>query len=130
MAKIGMLTRQKRRAREEDAPTHEYEVRCYSCDVSFPPETRKCMYCGGRPGAQALFTPAHHPEPLESYGPPADFGQPLETRPDAPQTLPNAFDDEEEERPETPRGMLLRMLGSMSWVLLFIAVSIYRSCAG
>lgn len=25
---------------------HVYEVRCHDCEVSFPPETRRCFYCG------------------------------------------------------------------------------------
>ncbi len=27
-------------------PAH-FEVRCPRCDVSFPPETRRCIHCGG-----------------------------------------------------------------------------------
>jgi hypothetical protein len=28
-----------------------YEVRCYSCDCSFAPGTRRCIHCGERIGA-------------------------------------------------------------------------------
>lgn len=27
-----------------------YEVRCHRCNVSFPPETKVCLHCGGRTG--------------------------------------------------------------------------------
>jgi hypothetical protein len=28
-----------------------YEVRCASCNTSFPPETKRCIHCGGPLGA-------------------------------------------------------------------------------
>jgi len=27
-----------------------YEVRCHSCNVSFPAGTKRCLHCGGRTG--------------------------------------------------------------------------------
>jgi len=30
-----------------------YEVRCENCRTSFPPETKRCIHCGGRLGAGA-----------------------------------------------------------------------------
>ena len=27
-----------------------YEVRCENCRTSFPPETKRCIHCGGRLG--------------------------------------------------------------------------------
>jgi len=29
-----------------------YEVRCHQCNVSFPPETKRCVHCGARTSAQ------------------------------------------------------------------------------
>lgn len=127
MAKIGMLTRQKRR--QEEAPTHEFEVRCFACDVSFPPGTRRCMYCGNRPGAQPLVTPSIHPEPLEDYGTFGDFAAPGDAAPTEARGSQWSTDEQEQEV-ESPRGMLVRMLGSLSWVILFIAITVYRSCNG
>ncbi len=127
MAKMGMLKRQQRRA--DEAPTHQFEVRCHTCDVSFPPGTKKCMYCGNRPGARPLFTPSHHPEPFEDYGPLEEMIRPHEARDAEPRTSTRPFDADGEEV-EPPRGMLIRMLGSLSWVLLFIAITVYRACNG
>ena len=30
--------------------SNPYEVRCPSCRTSFPPETKRCIHCGGRLG--------------------------------------------------------------------------------
>ncbi len=32
------------------SPPSPYEVRCYSCDTSFAPGTRRCIHCGMRLG--------------------------------------------------------------------------------
>ena len=29
-----------------------YEVRCYNCDVSFPPEVKRCLHCGARTSSE------------------------------------------------------------------------------
>lgn len=36
------------------AASNPYEVRCESCRTSFPPETKRCIHCGGPLGASAL----------------------------------------------------------------------------
>jgi hypothetical protein len=33
------------------AASNFYEVRCESCRTSFPPETKRCIHCGGPVGA-------------------------------------------------------------------------------
>jgi hypothetical protein len=33
-----------------------YEVRCESCRVSFPPEARRCIHCGGPLGVGRAMT--------------------------------------------------------------------------
>jgi hypothetical protein len=66
-------------------PTTPYEVRCYRCQCSFAPGTKRCVHCGERIG-----------------GPPATFGAMLEGA-----TPPAGAEDEE--RPEVPspgRGLL------------------------
>ncbi len=37
---------------EGTTPAHVYEVRCQSCNTSFPPGTRRCIHCGERIGRQ------------------------------------------------------------------------------
>lgn len=36
--------------KELSAPPSPYEVRCYNCETSFAPGTRKCIHCGMRLG--------------------------------------------------------------------------------
>ncbi len=37
-------------ARQQAAAVSPYEVRCYRCDTSFAPGTRRCVHCGERIG--------------------------------------------------------------------------------
>ena len=53
-----------RHGSEAATPAHLYEVRCASCNVSFPPGTRRCIHCGGRIGRQ-LRVEAGLPLPVE-----------------------------------------------------------------
>ena len=66
-------------------PTTPYEVRCYRCQCSFAPGTKRCVHCGERIG-----------------GPPVTFGATL-----GGASPPAGAEDEE--RPEVPslaRGLL------------------------
>ena len=92
-----------------------YEVRCPRCDVSFPPETRKCVHCGGRTGRQAAAPLVEQwiepePDPFFSMQPTAGEGGEGET-----------------ESSSLPR-TLLRSLGTLIWVGLLIAFTLARNC--
>ena len=45
------------------AASNYYEVRCENCKTSFPPETKRCIHCGGPLGAGLgrLFAPGKAP---------------------------------------------------------------------
>lgn len=45
------------------AASNYYEVRCENCKTSFPPETKRCIHCGGPlgPGAGRLFASGRAP---------------------------------------------------------------------
>ena len=72
------------------AEAHEFEVRCPSCDVSFPPETRSCLHCGGRTGparfqvaglpsgifARDLASESDSSAPFDDEGGPLPMGDP------------------------------------------------------
>ncbi len=128
----------------------DYEVRCMSCDVSFPTGTRACLYCGEKPvapGAAAgrrLFPRSlpgmtkAAPDPSARGGPMPDNIQLGEGSIDLapmpggaasrhePRPILGGPEDEDEE--PTLRGTLPRILTSVAWVLLFVVVSIYRAC--
>ena len=53
-----------------------YEVRCYHCDTSFAPGTRRCVHCGERLGGrpplptEALVREPGAPDEIEPSAPP------------------------------------------------------------
>lgn len=92
-----------------------YEVRCPTCDVSAPLGTRRCMHCGG---------------PMIEGGAVVLSGR-------APESLQEVIlrheraggDDAIEEEQAAPRSGFSRGVGLL-WILMLIAVSVYRQCAG
>lgn len=101
-----------------------YEVRCYECEVSFPVGTKRCMYCGNRPGQRSLFSRELAPDPMIEFAPLGDLDDVDES------VQPRPVDFEEDEDEQQPRSPLSRILGSFSWVILFVIISLYRFCAG
>jgi len=90
-----------------------YEVRCPRCDVSFPPETRICVHCGGRVGRGRIARVMGVEDPANRMG--------LD-----PASKPFAFDDDDigEQRSRSP----LRFLGSVLWIVIFVVYWYARSC--
>lgn len=86
-----------------------YEVRCPRCDVSFAVGTRRCIHCGGpttAPGATASVEPG----PFE-------------------RTQPEPVQIGEEEAPGIGSS-LLKLSGSLFWVVALVIFSIVRNCGG
>ena len=109
--------------RPSNAGVEAYEVRCRHCDVSFPVGTKRCVHCGERTGVQPVFARNFADDPMADFGQPGDFsaGETSTAR-------PIDFADEEEAE---PRGTsMFRALGNLSWIILFVAITVYRSCAG
>lgn len=103
--------------------TTDFEVRCDDCDVTYPAETKRCMYCGGRPGHRPLFAREVADDPLDDIGPSSDSLRldDLLRRADAPIG---------EQEVEQPRRSIFRLFGNLSWVILFAALTLYRACTG
>lgn len=121
-----------------------YEVRCLRCDVSFPPEARRCLHCGGPTSpsdavantglVSAPSPPFGGPDPtpigIGSSGPfpwsrdsgSADPGALASHLPDAAAPSPD------EGKPAVG-ATLLRSLGSVLWLVALVAFSIVRSCS-
>lgn len=128
MAKMGMLKRGSRDTSQESTLA-VFEVRCHRCDVTYPVGTKRCMYCGDRPGPQSVFGSPAQTSHGEDFGSLEDLMRQGEPEPTGAERGPRHGDGTgNDDEPEPPRGMLLRMLGSLSWVILLIAVSLYRSC--
>ena len=81
-----------------------YEVRCHSCNVSFPPDAKVCLHCGSRLGRIPLGVGS-----LGSH-------EPID------------FDESELGEPQR-HGLLRTGLGSV-WILLAITATCYRVCTG
>ena len=101
-----------------------YEVCCHHCDVSFPIGTKRCVHCGQRTGTPPMFLQQLTGDSVTDFGQPRDFSQ-TESSPVRPIDFPDE-DDESEER----GGSMARMIGNLSWILLFVAITVYRACAG
>jgi len=80
------------------------------------------MYCGARPSPGSSARPRSIKALERLY----DFGEVATEE----EVHPAAVDTATEEREDAPPSMLARLLGGMSWLLLFAAISIYRACTG
>ena len=82
-----------------------YEIRCNRCDVSFPPDAKVCLHCGGRLGG----------------------GLPIGRK---AATGPPAIDGEIDPDESAGGGGFLRTgIGSI-WILLALSATCYRVCSG
>ena len=99
-----------------------FEVRCPSCDVSFPPSTRRCMHCGGRTGPGRA---GGSEGPSVVYVEPAEY-QEAYSQIDATESSP--LPQEEEPRAKG-RGRMNAGI-SVVWILMAVAFSVMRACGG
>jgi len=105
------------------AEASPYEVRCSSCDVSFPVETRRGMHCGGRTGPSVWRVGQAPPDLLESDQARHEFEAPVLTSPSGPEP----FETEESEPRGNVRGRLNAGV-SLIWIVLAVGFSIMRAC--
>ena len=105
-----------------------YEVRCPRCDVSFPPETRKCVHCGGPTTKKGAAT-IEHWAPADLDRKTAGNSSPIEPE-------PSPIFSTEMGQPQTEDGegessllrTLLRSFGSLIWIILLVAFTLARNC--
>lgn len=91
-----------------------YEVYCHHCRVTFPPEARRCIHCGGR------LTPPGAAQREVTYGVATPGRRPAETAADT------AFEEEEE-----PGSLMLRRFGGLAvWAALALAAVLSNLCQG
>lgn len=103
----------------------KYEVMCPSCRVSYPPEQKRCIHCGGRTERSIVDIPDSSQEYAAAVGnvkyvpEPAGGGREMVFRPR------DAGADEAESE---PAGGMLRRLGGLVWILLFVILTVIRMC--
>jgi hypothetical protein len=106
----------------------KYEVACPSCRVSYPVGQKVCVHCGGRTG----------PSVVEMPDVPLEISSGVGTVTREPEPGPLAYGDEmvfapagrETDDEETPGGSVLRRLGGLTWLLIFVVVTVLRACFG
>jgi hypothetical protein len=103
----------------------QYEVWCHSCNVTFPPEQKRCVHCGARtrpdPPGRRLREPA-----LLTIAPLAfhdESARPAAV-PEVP-VYPMPVDSEE----EPARRSLLRAGMTILWIVLLAAGYAWRACS-
>ncbi len=90
----------------------EFEVHCPRCRVSFPLGTRTCLHCGGR--TRKATSP---PQMLETA---------VSTAEEAPLPPVEGAEEREESAGQSP----FRMVTGLIWLVLAVAGTMYRLCAG
>ncbi len=121
-----------RRARREAARSTvgsslgAYEVRCPACNVSFPPEARRCLHCGGR-----TVRPGETGSPLRglTFGPAgADSADgPFVPLSEAERALP-PMPETDAEIEGGGRRTSLRFVTGLVWLLLALFMALTRNC--
>jgi hypothetical protein len=117
--------RKKQPALDQTTVLTDFEVRCDHCGVTYPVETKRCMYCGGRPGHRPLFARQIAADPLAEF---ELSNEPLQ--PEEPVRRSEAPFGGEEEDVEQPRSSVFRLFGNLSWIILFALLTLYRACTG
>jgi hypothetical protein len=129
-------------------PPH-FEVYCRSCDVTFPVGTRHCIHCGGAttqggsrggslPDGLSGFGPVGSKDFDPEWGNATPFPALTEEQAEAEAESIFAMDgqlapfDPVEQASEQPASgrRFLRSLGSLVWIALLIAFSLYRGTCG
>lgn len=122
-----------------------FEVRCLSCETSFPVGTKRCIHCGGRiagprkraaprrQGRPPIFGPARSQAPAPSPGAPKPGNTGAVAAPDF-ETDPEAYVEHVlehgDEEPEEATGRPMRIsLWGIS-VGLALVGSLLRNCQG
>ena len=103
------------------AEAHEFEVRCPSCDVSFPVGTRRCLHCGGRTGPPR-FQVAGMPAELVARDAAAEAEYSMQVGDDE---APPPLGDPE---PRKARGGWMNAGGSLLWIGMAVVFAIMRAC--
>lgn len=101
-----------------------FEVRCHSCNVSYPVGTKRCMYCGEKPSAGPPQVDLLDLREVEERAGAVVAERTASRRPQPAEA------ENEEEAGLSLRQALPRVAMSLVWVVLLVVISIYRVCSG
>lgn len=106
----------------------KYEVACPSCKVSYPPGQKRCVHCGGKTTKSFV----EMPDETEQF---ADVVGHVEPEP-APMMAGEGHemvflprDASGDGDADAPSGGILRRLGGLVWIVLFVVLTAIRMCA-
>lgn len=103
-----------------------YEVWCHSCNVTFPPEQRRCLHCGGRLRPERPGRRLREAGQGELVIPPMGFDQSFPMS----EARPGAGGSSEASVEEEPvRRSLIRAGMTVLWMVLLAAGYAWRSCS-
>ncbi len=102
--------------------TPSYEAFCPSCRVSHPPGTRHCVHCGG-----AVLR--ERPDDGGGFRQPTLQDLATATGATGPVLEPGELEVTDEETARKPPGAA-RVILSLVWIAVAVAISIYRGCQG
>jgi len=105
-----------------------YEVRCARCDVTFPPEAKRCMHCGAPTQPSIVTVPDAQPELRTSVS--VHDASPASG--DVGTHVIEPFDaqvDLDDEEAMGRRPSVLRSLSTVIWVALAVIFSVMRVCS-
>lgn len=103
-----------------------YEVWCHSCNVTFPPEQRRCLHCGGR------LSPERPGRRLREGGQPEFVLSPMNFDESFPvsQARPAASASSDPSVEEEPvRRSMIRAGMTVLWMVLLAAGYAWRACS-
>ena len=106
-----------------------YEVYCPKCRVSFAPEQKRCIHCGGRTGPRMVDVPDTPP----GFDQGALAAEPEVASEAAPEFATGPLIEGADESAESEgrrSGTFLRMAGTLVWVILAIGIGLVRACRG
>jgi hypothetical protein len=110
-----------RRTAATDSQASHYEVRCPTCNVSFPVGTRRCVHCGSPTALPGMGpSPSLRRNPLLEL--PFESSQDFEPEPVENEPL----EEEGSLRQRSP----FRLGTTSIWIVLALVGSLYRVCTG
>lgn len=121
----GAETRNMMKFGSKTSSGRQFEVWCSTCRVTFPPESKRCLHCGGRTTVGRIAVPDVVTGDAFAFQMPS-FGEASSNASPSPPMPPEEFTGEEQ-----PAGRsFLRAGMSVIWMVVLGAGYLWQSCTG